>query len=109
MSAELDNLTLSLLDKLAVIGAERVSLRAQVTKLKDEVEEVAEIASAGPELRHEEVLRELADVVIVCVTAARVLGYPSGYLYDHVLAKARVNAQREWFATASGTARHTPE
>ena len=100
--SEMDQYTNALLDKLWRIGPERVTVAAQLVKLQDEVEEVFE---AG----NEDLLRELADVVIVCHTAAYLLGYGSDALMLEVLDKAKINAAREWYPTASGTARHTPE
>ena len=107
----LDRLTDELLTKLRAIGPERVTVIAQMVKLQDEVDEVVDAIQLnqlhdGPALA---VLKELADVVIVCNTAARVLGYSTNALGLAVLRKSARNAQRDWYPTASGTARHTPE
>ena len=103
----LDGYTDQLLEKLVKIGPERVTLEAQLTKLKDEVQEVEEcVVGRYPSF---DTLLELADVVIVCHTAARVMGYSTQALDLAVLRKAARNALRDWYPTASGTARHTPE
>ena len=108
--SEMDQYTRTLLDKLWRIGPERATLAAQLVKLQDEVDEVKAAAEAGPrEADLEDVLLELADVVIVCHSAAYLLGWGSEDLAREVIAKAQINAQREWFPTASGTAHHTPE
>ena len=109
--SEMDQYTRTLIDKLWRIGPERVTVAAQLVKLKDEVDEVAEeFRNLGEDLAdNEDLLRELADVVIVCHTAAYLLGYGSDDLMLEVLDKAKINAAREWYPTASGTARHTPE
>ena len=106
--SEMDHYTRKLLGKLAHLGPERVTFAAQLVKLQDEVDEVTEAATPG-QADLEGVLAELADIVIVCHTAAFILGYGSEELMGRVLAKAEVNARREWYPTASGTARHTPE
>lgn len=77
----------------------RVTVEAQKVKLQDEVDEFVEAAS----------MAELADVVVVAGMAAYCLGYSFEGLLDHVERKLRVNLARQWFPTASGTARHTPE
>ena len=109
--SDMDQYTRALLDKLDRLGPERATLAAQLVKLQDEVDEVAEEFRylAGDLADNEDVLRELADVVIVCHTAAYLLGYGSDALMLEVLDKAKINAAREWFPTASGTAHHTPE
>ena len=108
--SEMDRYTRKLLSKLGRLGAERVTLAAQLVKLQDEVDEVTEAAAPPPgEADLEGILAELVDIVIVCHTAAFILGYGSEELMGRVLAKAEVNARREWYRTASGTARHTPE
>ena len=111
MSSQMDGYTRALLEKLAQIGRGRATLAAQLVKLQDEVDEVKEAAAAAVpwEAGLEGVLRELADVVIVCHTAAYSLGYGAEDFAREVIAKAQINAQRDWFPTASGTARHTPE
>ena len=106
--SEMDRYTRKLLGKLALLGPERVTLAAQLVKLQDEVDEVTEAAAAPPP-GEAGIMAELADIVIVCHTAAFILGYGSEELMGRVLAKAEVNARREWYRTASGTARHTPE
>ena len=107
MSAALDQLTDQLLTKLRAIGPERVTIDAQLTKLQDEVDEVN--TAVRVEDTPTEILKELADVVIVCNTAARVLGFSTSDLDLAVRRKATRNALRDWYPTASGTARHTPE
>ena len=104
---EYDQQTDVLIRKLRAIGPERVTLAAQLVKLRDEVDEVQEGAERGD--APTDILAELADVVVVAHTAARVIGYSHYDLMDAVLAKMYVNAGRDWFPTASGTARHTPE
>lgn len=108
----LDLLTEALFDKLRAIGPERVTSAAQLQKLRDEVDEVAELLEpyAGTYRGGAEaVMDEVADVVIVCVGLSRALGFKSDELFRRVLAKAIVNAGRDWYPTSSGTARHTPE
>lgn len=109
--SEMDQYARTLLDKLGQIGPERITVASQLVKLQDEVAEVLEeFRYLGEDLAdNEDLLRELADVVIVCHTAAYLLGYGSDALMLEVLDKAQINAQREWFPTASGTAHHTPE
>ena len=54
-------------------------------------------------------MEELADVVVVAGMAAGCLGHDFEGLLDYVESKLRVNLDRRWYPTASGTARHTPE
>ena len=105
--ARLDWATDTLLAKLAAIGPERVTLAAQMVKLQDELDECREEIAAP--LQPGRLLAELADVVIVCNTAARLAGFSSTELRRAVADKSFVNANREWYPTASGTARHAPE
>ena len=111
MSGQMDGYTRTLIEKLGQIGPERITVAAQLVKLQDEVAEVLEeFRYLGEDLAdNEDLLRELADVVIVCHTAAYLLGYGSDALMLEVLDKAKINAAREWYPIASGTARHTPE
>lgn len=77
----------------------RVTVEAQKVKLQDEVNEFVEEPS----------MEELADVVVVAGMAAGCLGHDFEGLLDYVESKLRVNLDRRWYPTASGTARHTPE
>ena len=107
MSAR-DDLTHALLVKLQGLGPERVTLEAQAVKLQDEVLEVLDEIGLDP-VDPDALLEELADVVIVAHTAARIAGFRAAHLDRAVIQKMERNAAREWFRTASGTARHSPE
>lgn len=104
----LANQVWSFREKLSTgLGPDRVTISAQLVKLKDEYEEVREaILNRAP---REEIAAELADVVVVCCMAAAALDVDAEDLLELVRDKMEINLRREWYATASGTARHTPE
>lgn len=88
------------------VGPGRLTLEAQLVKLRDEVDELREAALAGDA---DEILKEIADVVIVALMAGRCSGFAPDQVLRAVQEKMQVNLERQWFPTASGTARHTPE
>lgn len=97
VSEEMDALTAILYDHLtAAFGAEP-TLESQLGKLEEEVQEFLVDFD----------LEELADVVVVCCTMARVCGHSIVDLMDNVLVKMRRNAKRQWGAGDGTVARHT--
>lgn len=86
------------------VGSHRLTVNAQMVKLKDEVAELEELVQDGTDP-----LSELADVVIVCAMMTHCAGHGFYELIDEINRKMDVNLERQWFPTASGTARHTPE
>lgn len=97
MFLDIDRNTEALLGKLRTVG--RATIEAQVGKLREEVEEVAEAPS----------IEELADVVIVATTAAAILGYDFRDLLVEVARKTERNAKRVWASRPDGTAHHEGE
>lgn len=100
-----DRLTGILIEKLRAIGPERVTRHAQLAKLKEEVAEVEEAINDGDVAN---LMSEVADVIIVCLTLARILGYRFGNVLAIVLAKSFRNADRNW-AASGDTAQHVEE
>lgn len=93
------------------LGEDRVTWTAQLVKLRDEVKELGDVLDeylAG-QVREEDVIKELADVIIICTMMARTLDVRATILFKSVTDKMRINLSRAWYPTASGTARHTTE
>ena len=111
---DLNALTAHLVDKLtAVFGAEP-TVESQLAKLREETQEFVSALELPEPEAEDEALRELADMVVVCCTMARVCGWSVQTLFDEVMAKARRNARRSWGHTGGHTgdgvsARHTEE
>jgi NTP pyrophosphatase (non-canonical NTP hydrolase) len=78
---------------------------ARVTKLREEVEEVAEEVAMGAGASRERVAEELADVLFVAVDIARAFDITPADLADAVRAKLRRNRARTWAQAADGTFR----
>ena len=97
--ARVANMVPRFADRLEQLVPGRVTVDTQKVKLLDEVQEFVEEPS----------LAELADVVVVAAMAAHCMGHSFYELIDAVEAKMEVNLSRQWYPTASGTARHTPE
>ena len=97
--AKMDTLTAILYDKLEAAFGHEPTLGAQLGKLAEEIEEFLDDLE----------LEELADVVIVCCTIARVCGYSVKELMDTVLRKMERNAARKWGVGDGKVARHTEE
>lgn len=90
------------------LGEDRVTTLAQRVKLEDEVLELFELLDSS-DFIVDDVIGEIADVMIVCLMMARTLGVGATAVFRAVNEKMRTNLQRSWYPTASGTARHTPE
>ncbi len=95
----MDALTAILYDKLEAAFGSEPTLESQMGKLAEEIDEFLEELDLG----------ELADVVVVCCTIARVCGYTVEHLMDEVLKKMHRNAERTWGAGDGTVARHTEE
>ena len=96
----------ALLDKLTSLGPERSTPSAQLAKLREEADEVAEALARGA---IDEVLLELVDVVIVCTIMSLACGSTIEEQLERLERKAEINRLRQWYPTQSGTARHTKE
>lgn len=97
--ATMDTLTSVLYDKLEAAFGHEPTLGSQLGKLAEEIDEFMEELD----------LEELADVVVVCCTIARVCGHSVEQLMDEVLKKMRRNAERTWGAGDGKVARHIEE
>ena len=98
--AKMDTLTAILYDKLEAAFGREPTLGSQLGKLAEEIDEFLEELD----------LEELADVVVVCCTIARVCGHSVEDLMDAVLRKMERNAERKWGVGDGGkVARHTEE
>ena len=95
-ASEMDTLTAILYDKLEKAFGTEPSVESQIGKLREEVGEFLEDLS----------LEELADMVVVCCTLARVCGYSVEELLHATLAKMRTNAVRVWGSGDGTVARH---
>jgi len=95
----MDALTAILYDKLEAAFGSEPTLESQMGKLAEEIDEFLEELDLG----------ELADVVVVCCTIARVCGHSVEELMDAVLRKMERNAARKWGAGDGKVARHTEE
>lgn len=95
----MDALTEILHDKLEAVFGGEPTLEAQMGKLAEEIDEFLEELDLG----------ELADVVVVCCTIARVCGHSVDELMDAVLRKMERNAARTWGAGDGTVARHIEE
>lgn len=106
LGKELDEGSRVLVRKLEYAKGEPLAPDSQVAKLEEEVEEwKAELLSGRSP---ERTLEELADVVIVCMTANTVAGYrqPASVLLEEVRRKVRRNARRTWTITEQGVGHH---
>lgn len=106
LGKELDEGSRVLVRKLEEAKGEPLAPDSQVAKLEEEVEEwKAELLSGRSP---ERTLEELADVVIVCMTANTVAGYrqPASVLLEEVRRKVRRNARRTWTITEQGVGHH---
>ena len=98
--ARMDALTSTLYSKLEAAFGHEPTLGSQLGKLAEEIEEFLDDLE----------LEELADVVVVCCTIARVCGHSVEDLMDAVLRKMERNAERKWGVGDGGkVARHTEE
>lgn len=106
LGRELDEGSRTLVRKLEEAKGERLAPDSQVAKLEEEVEEWK--AELGPGGSPERALEELADVVIVCMTANTVAGHrqPASALLEEVRRKVRRNARRTWVITDEGVGHH---
>ena len=92
----MDALTAILYDKLEAVFGSEPTLEAQMGKLAEEIDEFLEELDLG----------ELADVVVVCCTIARVCGHSVEELMDTVRRKMERNAARKWGVGDGKVARH---
>lgn len=95
----MDVLSAMLYDHLTVAFGAEPTLESQLGKLEEELAEFLVDLD----------LLELADMVVVCCTMARVCGYSVEDLMAEVLLKMRRNAEREWGPGNGTVARHTRE
>lgn len=92
------------LTKLSQAVPDRVNSVAQSVKLQEEVKEL--LADVAKDV---DIVPEIADVIIVCLVLANLHGAAVEEVLFEVENKLVRNAQRDWYPTESGTARHTPE
>ena len=95
----MDTLTAILYDKLEDAFGGEPTLESQMGKLAEEIDEFLDDLE----------LEELADVVVVCCTIARVCGHSVEELMEAVIRKMKRNAERKWGSGDGTVARHTEE
>ena len=97
--ATMEALTAILYDKLETVFGHEPTIESQAGKLVEELDEfMADLE-----------IEELADMVVVCCTMARVSGHTVEQLMDEVLKKMRRNAERTWGAGDGKVAWHIEE
>ena len=95
----MEALTAILYDKLETVFGHEPTIESQAGKLVEELDEfMADLE-----------IEELADMVVVCCTMARVSGHTVEQLMDEVLKKMRRNAERTWGAGDGKVAWHIEE
>ena len=97
--ARMEALTSTLYSKLEAAFGHEPTLGSQMEKLAEEIDEFLDDLE----------LEELADVVVVCCTIARVCGHSVEELMDAVLHKMERNSKRKWGTGDGKVARHTEE